>query len=1176
MRTQNLLILLITLASARGFAADATLPLFFLPNPSPATSPIQFVAQTPELQVGLGENVAILRARGMQVRIRFVAADPGVTLTGADPLPAKASFFNGSNPENWRPGLPTYRKVLYRGLYPGIDMTYGGDGARIKSEFLVAPGGNPAQIRIEYEDAQSVSIAENGDLVVSVKSGELREQTPVIYQNSAAGRVRINGGYRMLAPRTVGFEIRRYDPSRPLVIDPTVSYSTYLGGSGMSAVTGIATDPSGNLYATGWTEALDFPVDGAIQASNQGGVDAFVVKMNAAGTALMYATYIGGREDDRGAGIAVDSSGQAYVAGSTSSTNFPLASPMQSTLKGSRTAFALKLNPAGSALLYSTYLGGSNYDLGNAIALDSSGNVYIAGDTLSVNFPVLNAFQSASGGNTDAFVTKLSPSGTMLLSTYLGGAGNDHAGGIAVDSSGNIYVAGGTFSVNFPVHNPIQSLSGGGQDIFVSKISSAGTTLMYSTYLGGAGGSQAMAEQANSIALDSSGNAYIGGVTNSANFPVTSGALQTVYNGAQDGFVAKINAAGSALSYSTYLGGSSFNWISGIAVDSSGNAYVSGYTSSFDFPTVGAVQVAFNGYYDAFVSELNGAGSALTFSTLWGGTLADEANAIALASNGTIFTGGATNSVDLPLVAPIQSVNSGGSTGWVMHIGAAVQASSGTAQFVKADTSTQGSWEGVYGGDGYNVIGDVANYPSYVTPAPSGNSLYTWAVGSSDVRAMQEPGSSARIAATWFSTSQFTVDLPLTGSATHQMAVYCLDWDNLGRAQTIQILDANNNVLDTRSMTGFSNGTWMVWNVSGHVRLQVTLASGGTAVISGLFFGSGTVAPPTGTAQFVKADASTQGTWEGVYGGDGYNVIGDTATNPSYVTPAPSGNSLYSWAVGSSSVRAMQEPGSSARIAATWFSTSQFTVDLPFTDSAVHQMEVYCLDWDSLGRAETLQIVDANNNVLDTRSVTGFSGGTWMVWNVSGHVRLQVTLNNGGTAVISGLFFGAWTVAPSTGTAQFVKTDTSTQGSWRGVYGGGGYNVIGDTASNPSYVTPAPSGNSLYTWAVGSSDVRAMQEPGLSTRIAATWFTTSQFTVDLPLTGSATHQMAVYCLDWDNLGRAQTIQILDANNNVLDTRSVSSFSGGTWIVWNISGHVRLQVTLASGGTAVISGIFFGP
>jgi hypothetical protein len=674
----RLTIVLLLLAAAPEFAAPAgasqagpSIPLFFVPNTSQVNPLIRYAVQTPDLQAGFGTDFAVFQMHSARFEVRFGGASAQVQLGGEELLAGRANFLTGNQPSEWKTDLPLYGEIRYRNLYPGIDATYSGSGARVKSEFVVAPGANPAAIRLEYADSVELTIDAGGDLVASQAGEQLREQAPAIYQIAAHGARRpIDGRYHLLGRHTAGFEIGAYDATRELVIDPVISYSTYLGGSSMGAVTAVAIDGSGNLYAAGWTEALDFPIAGAVQAANQGGVDAFVVKLNAPGTSLLYATYIGGRGDDRVAGIAVDSFGQAYVAGTTASSNFPVAAAAQASFGGGKDAFALKLNATGNTLIYSTYLGGTNTDSGTAVAVDSSGNAYVAGDTLSANFPVLGAAQSTFGGATDAFIVKLTAAGAIGYSTFLGGTAAEHAGGIAVDAGGNAYVAGGTFSTNFPVTAALQATSGGGQDAFIAKLNAAGSNIVYSTYLGGSGGTPSAAEQANAIAVDASGNAYVAGVTSSGNFPVSAAALQTSFAGVQDAFIAKINAAGSALVYSTYLGGSSFAWGSGVAVDAGGNAYVTGYTSSGNFPTNSGVQAGFNGLYDAFVSEVNTAGNGLTFSTYFGGSGSDVANAIAVDSVGDMFVGGQTNSLDLPLQSALQVANVGGSIGWLARLGA--------------------------------------------------------------------------------------------------------------------------------------------------------------------------------------------------------------------------------------------------------------------------------------------------------------------------------------------------------------------------------------------------------------------------------------------------------------------------------------------------------------------------
>ena len=489
------------------------------------------------------------------------------------------------------------------------------------------------------------------------------------YQTDATGRsVPVESHYELRDSRTVVFELGAYDPSLPLVIDPVISYSTYFGGSGTSSVTGLAVDSSGNLYLTGWTESIDFPIVGAAQAVNHGGVEAFVAKLNANGSGLIYATYVGGNSDDRAAGIAIDPLGNAFVTGSTTSTNFPVVAAAFRSSSGNRDAFVFRLNAVGNTLVYSTYLGGSGVDQGNAIALDSTGNAYVTGDTASANFPIQSAVQGTLGGTTDAFITKLTSAGFVLFSTFLGGSGAEHSSAITIGSNGNIYVAGGTFSTNFPVTGALQPSSGGSQDAFVTQLAGSGSPIFRSTYLGGSGGIVGTPEEATGIAVDTSGNIYVAGVTNSTNFPVTTGAFQTSPGGGQDGFVTKISSAGT-LAYSTYLGTFGFDWVSGIALDSAGNAYVAGYTSASSFPQVSALQTSFGGSYDAFAAKLNPLGNGLSFSTFLGGTGADQANAIAIDANGNIFVGGQTGSFDFPTQGPIQAHNIGGATGWAARLG---------------------------------------------------------------------------------------------------------------------------------------------------------------------------------------------------------------------------------------------------------------------------------------------------------------------------------------------------------------------------------------------------------------------------------------------------------------------------------------------------------------------------
>jgi uncharacterized repeat protein (TIGR01451 family) len=524
---------------------------------------------------------------------------------------------------------------------------------------------------LAFEGGGQMQVGAEGDLVLSANGGEVCFQKPVVYQltgghdpsgtNGGVRRV-IDGRYVLEGKNRVSFQLAAYDHSKPLVIDPVLGYSTYLGGIDNDAANGIAVDSAGNAYVTGRTASINFPTMNSIQGANLGGNDAFVTKLSPTGSALVYSTYLGGSREDQANGIAVDSAGNAYVTGVTDSTNFPTVNPFQGASAGSPDAFVTKLSPTGSTLVYSTYLGGSIQDKGYGIAVDSAGNAYVTGNTYSTNFPTKNPFQGAKAGGpdaSDAFVTKLSPTGSALVySTYLGGSLDDFASGIALDSARNAYVTGYTGSTDFPTKNPFQGAYGGGfYDAFVTKLSPTGSALVYSTYLGGSGN-----DPAYGIAVDSARNAYVTGYTSSTNFP-TKNPFQAANAGGffnYDAFVTKLSPTGSALVYSTYLGGSGDDYASGIALDSAGNAYVTGGTVSTNFPIMNPVQGANAGGEDAFVTKLSPTGSALVYSTYLGGSDYDQANGIALDSARNAYVTGWTISTNFPTKNPFQGANGGG------------------------------------------------------------------------------------------------------------------------------------------------------------------------------------------------------------------------------------------------------------------------------------------------------------------------------------------------------------------------------------------------------------------------------------------------------------------------------------------------------------------------------------
>jgi hypothetical protein len=589
------------------------------------------------------------------LRLQLVGANPVPQVAGEDPLPGTVNYFIGNDRAQWRTNIPTFGKVAYQDVYPGIDLVYYGNQQQLEYDFVVQPGANPGVIQLSVQGAQNLTLDAQGNLVLQTADGDVVEQAPVVYQEGVGGRQAVAGRYVLLGQDGVGFQVGGYDASRPLVIDPVLSYATYLGGSYEDQGFGIAVDASGNAYVTGYTVSSDFPTTPGALQTTLGGVagwyDAFVAKLNATGTALLYATYLGGSNENFGLGIALDSSGNAYVTGQTQASNFPTTpGALQTTFGGIEDAFVAKLNATGTALVYSTYLGGSSVAMGYGIAVDASGNAYVTGETLSSNFPTTpGAFQPTYGGGPDdAFVTKLNATGAALVySTYLGGSNDDYGQGIAVDASGNAYVTGSTSSPDFPTTpGALQTTYSSQGDAFVAKLNATGTALLYSTYLGGSSW-----DWGSGIAVDRSGNAYVTGSTSSPNFPTTPGALQTTYGGVEDAFVAKLNATGTALVYATYLGGSDEDSGRGIAVDSSGNVYVTGYTESSNFPTTpGALQTTYGGgfYGDALVAKLNATGTALLYATYLGGSDSDWGMGIAVEGSGNVYVVGWTYLSNFP------------------------------------------------------------------------------------------------------------------------------------------------------------------------------------------------------------------------------------------------------------------------------------------------------------------------------------------------------------------------------------------------------------------------------------------------------------------------------------------------------------------------------------------------
>ncbi|HJV09341.1 MAG TPA: SBBP repeat-containing protein, partial [Acidimicrobiales bacterium] len=509
--------------------------------------------------------------------------------------------------------------------------------------YHLAAGADPSQVRVAWHGADPLAITPDGRLAVTTPVRTVEEDAPKAFQDVHGRRVPVEVAFELHDAESYGFRLGHYDRTLPLVIDPAVLlYAGFLGGAGNEFSNGIAVDGSGNAYVTGLTGsgADTFPeTPGALQATNNGAGDVFVAKVNPTGSSLLYATFLGGSGEDIGHDIAVDGAGVAYVTGATNSTDFPTANPIQATAGGLYDAFLVKLNAAGSALVYATYLGGSGQDHGYGVAVDGAGNAYLAGETSSSNMPTANALQATNGGLVDAFVAKVNAAGSALVySSYLGGSGTDVGTAIALDGAANAYLTGFTDSTNFPTANPLQAAQAGSNDAFLAKLNASGTALVYATYLGGSSNDTGI-----DVAVDAAGNAVVAGATLSSDFP-TANALQAVNAGAPDAFVAKVNAAGSALVSSTYLGGAAADAAFSLALDASGNAYLSGQTLSDTFPTANPFQATRAGSVDAFVAKLNAAGTALVYSSYLGGAQQEVGQAIAVDAAGNAYVTGFTAS----------------------------------------------------------------------------------------------------------------------------------------------------------------------------------------------------------------------------------------------------------------------------------------------------------------------------------------------------------------------------------------------------------------------------------------------------------------------------------------------------------------------------------------------------
>jgi hypothetical protein len=669
-------------------------PLYFIPNRGQADEVVDYYIQGQDKSIyftsegmtlvlsspGRAESGARSATKSRQgvgaaecqqryvVKLDFIGANPLVRPKGGEPTGAIVSYFRGS-PDRWKTGLPTFSRIVYHNLWPGIDLAYSGTASRLKYEFLVRSGADPSLIRLAYRGTENVKVDEVGRLIVETEIGELCDDVPSACQEKDGDNISVPLRYRVEGPsddRTFiyGFEVGEYDRSKTLVLDPAVLvYCGFIGGNGDESAAAIAVDSSGSAYIAGFTGSNEasFPVTAGPDLDYNLNFDAFIAKVNSSGSGMVYCGYIGGAGDDYALGVALDGSGNAYIAGNTFSTeySFPVTVGPDRTFNDWMSesygdAFVAKVNSTGSGLVYCGYIGGTAADVARGIAVDDAGCAYVTGETSSRQgsglFPVKVGPDLTHNGNDDAFVAKVNNTGSGLVYCgYIGGSDNDRAMGVAVDAGHSAYLAGYTDSASgtFPGKVGPDLTHNGDDDAFVAKVGPSGESLVYCGYIGGW-----MSDRAMGIAVDGNGNAYITGTTASpeTTFPVAVGPDLTLGSeGFSDGFVAKVNSTGSGLVYCGYVGGAGHDYGQGVAVDIAGNACLAGYTWSTEatFPVAVGPDLTYNGNRDAFVAKVNPGGTGFVYCGFIGGASADSANGIAVDETGNVFVSGETESPEI-------------------------------------------------------------------------------------------------------------------------------------------------------------------------------------------------------------------------------------------------------------------------------------------------------------------------------------------------------------------------------------------------------------------------------------------------------------------------------------------------------------------------------------------------
>lgn len=652
-----------TTVSKRPRLIDSTtfLPFSFERNQGQTDPRVTFLARNGGIRIYLTPTEVVFNLPEVTtpVRMLFGGANRAPQVMGEEPLIARTNYFVGGDPSRWNRNITHYGKVRYRELYPGIDLVFYEKDGLLEYDFIVAPGADPGRIRLEFTGTDQISMNENDQVVLQVGGDSMIQQIPATYQDVQGQRQTVETRQFLDDSGGIGFTLSDYLPEHTLVIDPVMSFARFFGGSGEDEIK-LTTDRHGNIFITGSSSTPDLPVsENSLDYPEsmfevEGNRLAFVGKFDPTGSQLIFLTYLGGSKISTAHGIHVDSEGNVYLAGRTEADDFPVRNALQTHFAGGTDdIFLSKLNPDGTSLIFSTYIGGSGYEFARAMALDSSGSIYLSGEVTSRDFPVMNPIISqfsSENDEQDIFVTKVSPDGARIVySTYLGGSKNDLGHDLKVDAEGNAYVTGLSNSSDFPT-NPgafQPAFRGGeGDDAIVVKINLAGTGFVYSTFIGGTGD-----DESRGIVIDNSGNAIITGYTRSRDYP-TMNAMQSGFaGGTHDIIVTSLNAQGSGLRYSTYLGGSGNDFGRGIALDQAGNVYLTGFTTSTqDFPLQQPLQERYaGGDADAFIMKLDPMGRRLLYSSYHGGSAYERGRDMTVDAFGNILISGHTVSQDFPV-----------------------------------------------------------------------------------------------------------------------------------------------------------------------------------------------------------------------------------------------------------------------------------------------------------------------------------------------------------------------------------------------------------------------------------------------------------------------------------------------------------------------------------------------